>query len=195
MYADTGDPWDLAGRWYEERKYALTVAALPRRRYRSAFEPGCSVGVLTALLAPRCDRLLAADRVPSAVASARERTRDLPGTEVRGMTLPEEWPEGTFDLIVLSEMLYYFDDFELSCLLGRAVHSLEPGGTLVTAHWDHPVRDHLRTGSQLAPVLRATPGLVELSEYRDPDFVLQTFTRGAPDGSAPPSVAEAEGLV
>lgn len=48
MYAGAVDPWDLAGRWYEQRKYALTLASLPRPRYRAAFEPGCSVGVLTA---------------------------------------------------------------------------------------------------------------------------------------------------
>ena len=50
MYRESQDPWSLSTRWYERRKYALTVAALPRARYRSAFEPGCSVGELSALL-------------------------------------------------------------------------------------------------------------------------------------------------
>ncbi|WP_030661412.1 class I SAM-dependent methyltransferase [Streptomyces rimosus] len=195
MYAGAADPWDLAGRWYEQRKYALTVAALPRRRYRRAFEPGCSVGVLTGLLAERCDAVLAADRVPAAVEAAARRNRDRSHVEVRTMAVPDEWPEETFDLIVLSELLYYFDDATLREVLQRTVDSLEPGGTLVTVHWDHPVEDHLRTGTQLAPLLTGLDGLAPVARLDDADFVLHTFTRRLPDGSAVPAPAAAEGLV
>jgi trans-aconitate methyltransferase len=195
MYEGSADPWDLAGRWYEERKYALTLASLPRRRYRSAFEPGCSVGVLSTRLAGRCTRLLATDRVPTAVKEATRRTRDLPQVEVQELTVPGQWPAGTFDLIVLSEILYYFDDRELRTVLDRAVHSLEAGGTLITVHWDHPVPEHHRTGSELAPLLLSTPGLQLLTDYRDPDFTLHTFVRTSPDRRAVLSPAAAEGLV
>ena len=68
QYAASADPWGLAERWYEARKYTVTTALLPRQRYGMAFEPGCSIGVLTALLAPRCDTLLACDAVPDAAA-------------------------------------------------------------------------------------------------------------------------------
>lgn len=37
------DPWDFESRWYEQRKYALSAAMLPKPRYRRAFEPGCSI--------------------------------------------------------------------------------------------------------------------------------------------------------
>ncbi|MET9479385.1 SAM-dependent methyltransferase [Streptomyces sp. NPDC006638] len=195
MYRGTSDPWDLAGRWYERRKYGLTVASLPRRRYRSAFEPGCSVGVLTSLLAPRCDRLLATDRVPAAVRAAADRTRDLPQVDVERLTVPAQWPEGRFDLIVLSELLYYFDDIALREILDRTVESLEPGGTLVTVHWNHPVAEHLRTGTELAPLLTSVPELQTLTDHRDPDFVLHTFARRHPDGRPVLSPAAEEGLV
>ncbi|MEU3184017.1 SAM-dependent methyltransferase [Streptomyces sp. NPDC006923] len=195
MYDGSPDPWDLAGRWYEERKYALTLAALPRRRYHRAFEPGCSVGVLTARLADRCDRLLATDRVPSAVRTASERLRGRPHVEIRELTVPAEWPRGEFDLIVLSELLYYFSDDTLRQLLTRAVESLEPGGTLVTVHWDHPVPEHRLTGSELAPLLLSTPGLDLVTDHRDPDFTLHTFTKRHTDGSAALSPAAEEGLV
>jgi len=72
-YAASADPWGLAERWYENRKYALSVAMLPREQYGTAFEPGCSIGVLTVHLARRCDSLLACDAMPEAVASARAR--------------------------------------------------------------------------------------------------------------------------
>jgi hypothetical protein len=64
VYAASEDPWGFTTRWYEERKYSLSLAMLPRRRYGDAFEPGCSIGVLTAMLASRCDRLLSCDVSP-----------------------------------------------------------------------------------------------------------------------------------
>ena len=44
MYRDAVDPWQFETSAYERRKYAITVSSLPRASYRSAFEPGCSVG-------------------------------------------------------------------------------------------------------------------------------------------------------
>ena len=73
MYDADPDPWGFEDRWYERRKRALTTAMLPRERFRNAFEPGCSIGTLTDLLAPRCDRLTATDVADSALDSARAR--------------------------------------------------------------------------------------------------------------------------
>ena len=108
MYADSADPWGFTSRWYEARKYAITMAMLPKERYRDAFEPGCSIGVLSDLLAPRCGSLLCCDIAPAAVKAAAERTVAHGHVEVQQRTLPGDWPEGQFDLIVLSEILYYF---------------------------------------------------------------------------------------
>ena len=47
MYREDADPWGFETSPYEHRKYAVTVASLPKLRYRSAYEPGCSVGVLS----------------------------------------------------------------------------------------------------------------------------------------------------
>ncbi|MFE7120568.1 SAM-dependent methyltransferase [Streptomyces sp. NPDC057654] len=195
LYRDAADPWHLAERWYEHRKYDLTVASLPQHRYRRAFEPACSVGELTARLAERCDALLACDRVQSAVESASRRTRDLPHVEVRRLAVPEEWPEGSFDLIVLSELLYYFDTETLDRVLTRTVDALEPGGTVVAVHWNHRVSEHVRTGGELASLLASVPSLAVTGEHFEEDFVLQTLGPRLPDGSAPPSPAAREGLL
>lgn len=195
MYQHSSDPWNLAERWYERRKYDLTLAALPRPRYRRAFEPACSVGELTLRLAERCDSVLACDRIASAVATAARRTAAHPHVTVERRALPAEWPDGTFDLIVLSELLYYFDTADVHALLDRAVGALESDGTLVAVHWNHPVKEHLATGTDLARVLARLPGLALLVDHREEDFVLQTYGRLGPDGSRPPSVAAREGLV
>jgi protein-L-isoaspartate O-methyltransferase len=110
MYSQSADPWDLATRWYERRKYAITLALLPQPTYRHAFEPGCSVGVLTALLSERCDHVTATDVAPTALRGAQRRLDDL-GRHDRvtllRRSIDEPWPKGPFDLLVLSEVGYY----------------------------------------------------------------------------------------
>ena len=191
QYAACADPWGLAERWYEARKYAVTTAVLPRQRYGTAFEPGCSIGVLTAMLAPRCDTLLACDAVPDAVASARARTAGLPGVRVEQRVIPGQWPAGSFDLIVLSELLYYFDDVGLGQVLGLGIGSLCPGGQLLAVHWRHPAPDHPRSGDEVHEDLAAHPALARLAGYRDPDFNAEVYGRA--DGDLR-SVARAGGI-
>jgi trans-aconitate methyltransferase len=190
-YASSADPWELAERWYEARKYALTVALLPKKRYEAAFEPGCSIGVLTAQLAPRCDALLACDAVPDAITSARARTAGMPGVHVEQRTIPDQWPPGSFDLIVLSELLYYFDDADLGQVLGLVTGSLRPSGQLLAVHWRHPAPDHPRTGDEVHEDLATHPALARLARYRDPDFTAEVYARA--DGDLR-SVAQAGGI-
>jgi cyclopropane fatty-acyl-phospholipid synthase-like methyltransferase len=192
MYADSADPWGFDDRWYERRKYALTLAALPRPHYRRAFEPGCSIGVLTAQLARRCDRVVATDVVPRALASARDRVRRegvADRVDLDRASLLDPWPAGTFDLVVLSEVLYYLTPADLGIVLGRAVDALEEGGTLVAVHWQHPVPEYPQTGRAVHDAVAARDGLRRVGSYRDADFHLDVYTRGAT-----PSVAAAEGL-
>ena len=73
LYEACDDPWGFRNRWYERRKRLLTMALLPRERYRRAFEPGCANGELSAQLAARCDSLLATDLNETAVRLASER--------------------------------------------------------------------------------------------------------------------------
>ena len=92
MYQGAADPWGFEDRWYERRKYAVSLALLPAVRYRSAFEPGCSIGVLTRMLAGRCTALLSCDVAVAAVRAAARRTADLPQVRVEQRELPRGWP-------------------------------------------------------------------------------------------------------
>ena len=112
MYSESADPWQLQSRWYERRKYAITLALLPYARYRHAFEPGCSIGVLTELLARRCDRVTATDVSVVALDVTHRRLVDAGCRErvtLLQASLDEPWPLTGCDLVVLSEVCYYLD--------------------------------------------------------------------------------------
>ena len=192
MYAAAADPWGFEERWYERRKYAISLAMLPAERYRAAFEPGCSIGVFTRLLAPRCDALLACDLAAAAVKAAAGRTSGLPQVRVEQRDIGQQWPDGRFDLIVLSEVLYYFGDHDLEQVLKHAIAALEPDGTLLAAHWRHPVAEYPRSGDDAHRVLAAQPGLARLAAHAEPDFLAEVYIRTE---GAPVSVAQATGLV
>ena len=192
MYAAAADPWGLATRWYEARKYALTQALLPDRGYQAAFEPGCSVGVFTRMLAARCGRVLAWDGSAEAVRSARKETAGLANVQVECRVIPADWPAGQFDLIVFSEVLYYFGGADLDRVLDRAEAALRPGGRLLAVHWRHPVPEYPRDGDDVHRVLACRWGLSRLVAHYEPDFSAEVYRRG---GGPPFSVARAEGLV
>jgi SAM-dependent methyltransferase len=196
LYEQSADPYSFATRWYERRKYAVSMALLPWPRYRSGFEPGCSIGELTALLAPRCETLLSCDGATAAVATAKARVAQFPQVSVEQRTVPGDWPQDAgagapFDLIVLSELLYYLSDEDLARTVGRAVDSLAPGGTLLAVHWRRPVAFHPQTGNQAHAALAARPELTLRADHREPDFLAQVYLRAGPDAGW---VADAEGL-
>jgi len=185
-YLRHDDPWGFTSRWYEKRKRALTLAILPEERYETALELGCSIGVLTAELATRCDDLLAIDVSQAAVDRARARVGE--GARVERADLLDEFPPGRFSLVVFSEVGYYFPDRELARVLDAVEAALSPGGTLVACHWRHPVADYPLTGDAVHERLRER-GLPLLARHVEDDFVLEVYSS---DGS---SVATRTGLL
>ena len=192
MYAGTDDPWQLSTRWYEQRKYAITLAMLPNRRYRHAFEPGCSIGALTVLLAPRCDHVTAVDVADAAVRGADVRLREAGCRDrvtLARSSLDAAWPPGAFDLLVLSEVAYYLQPDALARVLRRECVHLRPGANVIAAHWRHQVADYPLSGDVANTVIASTPGLTSLACYRDLDVVIEVFDT---DGGR--SVAVREGV-
>ncbi|MDT8329819.1 class I SAM-dependent methyltransferase [Roseomonas gilardii] len=135
LYAGNPDPWGFESKPYEREKYAATLAALPRAHYAAALEIGCSIGVLTAELAKRCDRLVALDAAEAPLARARQRLAGQAHVEFLHGRVPEDWPEERFDLILFSEVLYFLDGEDLKRVCERVERSLRPGGDVVLVHW------------------------------------------------------------
>ena len=135
LYARSADPWAFQTSGYEREKYRRTIAALGERHFRSGFEPGCSIGVLTRMLAARCDALLAADIVEEPLHTARTLCSDLPWVRFVRRCIPAEWPEGRFDLIVLSEVLYFLTADDIAAVAARVLTALDTDGVVLSVNW------------------------------------------------------------
>ena len=179
LYQRSNDPWLLRERWYERRKRALTLAALPDEHYRRAYEPGCANGELTAELAARCETLLAADLNPAAVELARQRVAHLQHVRVEQRAIPDDWPDGEFNLIVISEVAYYLSEAQLAGLIVKLTASLAEDGTLIACHWRRPIEGWPRSGDHVHGELRAKLMLPRLSCYQDDDLVLDVWSSSA----------------
>jgi protein-L-isoaspartate O-methyltransferase len=153
-YRQSHDPWNFTGSRYERDRYHLTLRSLMRARYRRAFEPACSIGVLTAALAERCDVVQAVDIAPSAVVMARERCANFPGVTISCADVAAQCPEGPFDLIVFSELGYYFKEAQLTHIAESLSATLEAGGELIGVHWLGTSEDHLLHGDQVHAILK-----------------------------------------
>jgi hypothetical protein len=176
MYDSGPDPWGFDSSPYERRKYAVTEASLPKPRYRSAYEPGCSIGVLTERLASRCDHLLATDIIPAAVEKAAARCEKLPHVRIELRALLEEWPDQQFDLVVLSEIAYYFDAPDLERIMSLVLQSTQHGAHIIGAHW-RGTTDYPLSGDNAHVIIGATRTLHQIVHHVENEFVLDVWER------------------
>jgi SAM-dependent methyltransferase len=175
LYAADPDPWKFENSAYEHAKYERTLAALGDRRYARGLEAGCSIGVLAELLAERCDDLLAVDIAQAAVDAARERLAAYAHVRVERRTLPTEWPAGPFDLVVCSELLYYWDRPTLEEALGVIADSLAPGGRLIAVHYRPQSTVDPLTGDDVHALLRERLALAHVGAEANDQFRIDVF--------------------
>ena len=182
VYRANADPWGFETSPYEAAKYDATLAAVPRERYRSGLEIGCSIGVLTARLAGRCDALLAVDVDDTALARAGERCRSTRSVRFARLQVPEQYPDESFDLTVVSEVGYYWSADDLERARRLIVDHLEPGGHLLLIHWTPVVPDYPLTGDEVHEAFlagaAAGEGLRHLGGRREERYRLDLFEGG-----------------
>jgi SAM-dependent methyltransferase len=179
LYREQSDPWGYRSSAYEREKYRATVEACGAGPIAAALELGGSIGIFTALLAPRCETLVSLDAAPTAVTAARTHLArvGLAGrVDIREGTIPRDVPDGPFDLVVASEILYYVPDPQLAETLVRLEHCLATGGRLVAVHWrpDGPERPH--TAAQVHARLREQSWLSLSAEHSTGEYLLDVFT-------------------
>ena len=135
LYQASPDPWGFRTSEYEQGKYQRTLDVLPNHRFASGLEVGCSIGILTHMLAGRCDRLLGVDIVEDPLPAARERNADRPWVRFERMQVPRDWPAERFDLIVFSEVLYFLSAADIQACARRVAETVVPGGIVVLVNW------------------------------------------------------------
>lgn len=178
LYGTDPDPWKFETSEYEAKKYTATIAALPKR-YKSAFEIGGSIGVLTEKLASLCDSLLSIDVSKLAQEKAIQRCQHLKQVRFKIMRLPEQYPEEMFDLVLVSEVGYYWCWSDLQKAKQCILEHLEPGGHLLLVHWTEYARDYPLNGDQVHDsFMELTPNkLRHLKSQREEQYRLDLFEK------------------
>ncbi len=179
LYARDPDPWRFRTSDYEREKYGDTAAALARTRYVQALEVGCSIGELSAVLARRCDALLGIDVAEAAITAARRRNTGAPHARFERRRFPQDAPSGAFDLIVLSEVLYYFSADDLPRVACAVETALAPAGEVLLCHWLGETPDYPLGGdAAVEAFLRAAgPWATTTLQHRRPLYRLDRLVR------------------
>ena len=138
LFTSDPDPWGFESTAYEAAKRRATLAMLFPDRFERALEVGCANGVLTAELASVCDVVLGIDVSSAALRLAESRLADLDNVALVGAEVPREWPEGPFDLIVFSEVLYFLSSKEIAQVADLAWQSLAHDGVCLLVNWTGP---------------------------------------------------------
>ncbi|WP_201555504.1 class I SAM-dependent DNA methyltransferase [Psychrobacter sp. 72-O-c] len=233
LYSDNTDPWQYQTRWYEKRKRDMCLAVLPQAQYGNAIELGCGNGVFSELLARRCEALVSTDGNNKAVQLAKQRLAGLPHVRVIQGAIPNAlltlkealltaYPlsdnlftnkslanKPPFDLIVISEILYYLSPNDIDTVIAWIGQNLAIGGTLLCCHWRYAIDGFAMTGETVHQRLHQAFNLVNnadnveghqidfnhpvsfshQSKIVDTDFLLDVWQ------NAPNSVAMQENLV
>lgn len=210
LYSDNTDPWQYQTRWYEKRKRDICLAVLPQARYHNAIELGSGNGVFSELLAHRCQHLVSIDGNHQAVQLARQRLAALSHTTVIQGIIPTVLStiknESFFDLIIISEILYYLSPEDIDTVIAWVQQHLAKGGTLLCCHWRYPIDGFVMTGETVHQRLNHAFNLTNhiqktedkahhqvtlnhQSQMIDSDFLLDVWQR------ASHSIAQQENLI
>ena len=218
LYRGNTDPWQYQTRWYEKRKRDMCLAVLPQSQYKNGIELGCGNGVLSELLARRCQALVSLDGNHQAVQLAKARLAELSHVKVIQGVIPvklfslkaallEAYPlaENTpvmaapFDLIVISEILYYLSPTDIDIVIAWIQQNLAIGGTLLCCHWRYAIEGFVMTGETVHKRLHHAFNLMandkhqiafnHQSQILDSDFLLDVWQRSQS------SVARQENLI
>jgi SAM-dependent methyltransferase len=199
LYQSKPDPWGFCTDPYEQAKYRHTIEILHGSRFVSALEVGCSIGVLTNMLAPQCDALLALDIVDQPLETAVRRCADQPWVKFQRMQVPAEWPDRRFDLILLSEVLYFLTPPDIDRCARQVKASLLPNAKILLINWLGQSDDPCSGDQAAERFITATAGTLAMQHQdRRPRYRLDLLTasqstkEASHERSPPPHAAQPE---
>jgi 2-polyprenyl-3-methyl-5-hydroxy-6-metoxy-1,4-benzoquinol methylase len=120
----------------EQDRYQRVLGLVTRFRgpagWGDVLEIGCSEGLFTALLAPRCDRLTACDISPVALARAERRVSSSAHLGLELFDLILDPITGNYDTVFAMDVLEFVHGRDLLTLVARKLaHAVRPGGLLI----------------------------------------------------------------
>ena len=177
LYRDLVDPWDYETSAYEADKYQRSLQLLPRSRYGRGLEVGCSIGVMSTSIARRCDCLLGIDFAPTAI--NRAKAREVENARFEVASVPEGWPPGSWDLIVLSEVLYYLEPDALNRTSECVGRGLAPDGDCLSVSYTGPTETLLTSeeaGDRLLETVKRDREHHEIFSTSGPSWVATVFS-------------------
>jgi SAM-dependent methyltransferase len=176
LFSANEDPWNYRSSWPERRRLELLLAMMPNESYDSIFEPACANGTLTKLLAPRARQVIAWDGSSEALRHAKRHVSTYSNVELAPKSVPDEWPDATFDAIVLSDFLYYLPEERIADVAMLAGQSVSPSGTVVACHWRGSAHDfRVQGGDAVHDILRIVLGVPSIS-YADDRQLIDMWT-------------------
>ena len=132
------DPWGYEDHPSDQQRRALLLSVLPKKSYRKILDIGCGDGFITSRLPG--EEVIGVDISENAIQQARDKYKKLSHISFETASLfelPESGWDQTFDLIVLTGVLYPQYTAEGDMLAFTIIDDLlEPGGHLVSGHID-----------------------------------------------------------
>lgn len=177
VYNNSNDPWDFESSPYEKAKYKATIDALPKTTYNNALEIGCSIGVLTEMLAQRCSHLLSTDISDAPLQKAKERLKECSHVKFQKAAIPNEYPNEKLDLVMMSEVGYYLSSEDLQKAKEKIIVSLQKEGDLVLVHWLPFVPDYPLTGDEVHELFLQDKRLQHLFGKREEKYRLDMLRK------------------
>jgi 2-polyprenyl-3-methyl-5-hydroxy-6-metoxy-1,4-benzoquinol methylase len=131
-----GDPWEFETSEFEQRRCARLLEILSGRRYAKVLEIGCGAGFFTRLLAPIADHVVAFDISSTAIERAKATQTDPRiDFKVANMMEYDARDEGPWDLVVMSDMIYFlgwlYSFFDVGWLAMELFAATRPGGQVL----------------------------------------------------------------
>lgn len=176
LFSAEEDPWNYRSSWPERRRLDLLLAMLPQEHYDSIFEPACANGSLTARLAARSERVVAWDGSLNALAHAARHVAPYSHVELANRSVPDDWPATPFDLVVLSDFLYYLPEEKIIAVANLAAHTVSSSGSIVACHWRGAAHDFRVAGGDAVHAMLTDVIGPSLAGYVDDRHVIDVWT-------------------
>jgi hypothetical protein len=113
------------------------------------------------------------DIIDEPLRAARATCEDQPWVRFKRMRIPDEWPDEAFDLIVLSEVLYFLSPADIAAVADHVCTTLGSGGVVLLVNWRGQSDDPC-TGDEAADIFaeRSRHWLYSIAHRQDDAYRL-----------------------